>query len=113
LARQNQNRPVANEGTGDPDALALAAGEGQTSVAYRAVVALRHLGDELVGVGEFGASTISSVVAPGRPKAMLSRTVSPEQRGLLQHKADLVAESLKLVVLDVHPVDLDATGVWI
>src|SRR2546423_193742 len=47
---EDQERRVAQQGPGDRDALALPAGEPRAPLAQQRVVALRELGDELVGV---------------------------------------------------------------
>jgi hypothetical protein len=49
---EDQDRIVADHGAGDPDALALAAGQRVAALADHGVVPLRHPGDEFVGIGE-------------------------------------------------------------
>src|SRR6059036_2529015 len=51
---EDEDRRVPQEGAGERDALALAAGEAQAALANLGVVALRQPGDELVGVGPPG-----------------------------------------------------------
>ena len=58
-------------------------------------------------LASLAASMISSSVASGRPKAMLSAHGSAQQHRVLQDEADLAAQSAKLVVADVHAVDRD------
>src|SRR5579859_6505008 len=53
---QNQDRTIADDGAGDGDALALTAGERDASFADDGVVALRHLLDKLMRIGELGGS---------------------------------------------------------
>jgi hypothetical protein len=50
---ENEDRIIANHGPGDPDALTLSDGQRQTPIADLAVIAVRHSGDEFVGVGQF------------------------------------------------------------
>ena len=102
---ENQNRRVADDGAGDGDALALAAGEGHAAVADHGRVALRHRHDEVVRVGELGR-------AHGRFGIRIRAAVGnvlPDRRAeeqcVLQDEADLIAQRLERVLADVHAVD--------
>ena len=53
---QNQDRRIANDGARDRDPLPLAAGKRHAALADDGVVALRHLLDEFVRVGQFGGA---------------------------------------------------------
>jgi hypothetical protein len=49
---QQENRIVADHHACDTDALPLATGKGRSAFAHHGVVALCHLGDEFMGVGQ-------------------------------------------------------------
>ena len=79
------------------------------SFAYHCIVAGRHLDDELVGVGELR----------GRQDLLLGRMVAAvgdvlshraaKEHSLLQHEADVAADTSHRVLADVAAVDPDAT----
>ena len=107
---ENQDRRVADDGAGDGDALALAAGQRDATLAHHRVVAVGHRVDELVRVGQFGRA----LDLRGRARRLAVRDVLPDGRAkeqrVLQHKAHLVAQRLQLVPPDVRALDDDLPG---
>ena len=67
---------ILQDGAGDGYALFLAAGQRATALTHHRVVSLRQAHDEIVAAGFLGCAMISSSVAPGFPKRILSRIVS-------------------------------------
>ncbi len=55
----------------------------------------------------FAAASISSLVAPGRPTAMLARTVSLKRMVSLGHERNLAAQILERDVPDIGRADAD------
>jgi hypothetical protein len=108
---ENQDRVVANDRAGDADPLPLAAGERETAFTDRAVVAVRHAGDELMGIGQFRRLDDLVLGGPGMAVGDVVADGSAEEHGFLQNEGNVFAEFVKLVILNVHAVDLDASGV--
>ena len=78
---EQENARIGEDGAGDGDALALAAGELGAARADEGFVTLRQGGDEVVGVRLFrGRAWISSSDAPGCPYSMFSRMLPPKSR---------------------------------
>ena len=64
---QDQDGRILQEGARDREALALAAGELHAALAHLGRVAVGQGGDEVVGLGQAAARSISARVAPARP----------------------------------------------
>src|SRR5215470_7465100 len=74
---------------------------------------MRHPPDELVRIGKFRG--VDDFVLGGARVAIGDVVAhrSPEENGVLQHEADMLAHSVKLIVADIHAVDLYASSVRI
>ena len=86
----------------------------QSAFADHRVVAVRHLGDELVGVGELRGGDDFGL---GRARPAIGDVLADraaEQHRVLQHEADLAAQRRELgVVPDVDAVDQHAAGIGV
>ena len=104
---EDQDRRVADDGAGDGDALALAAGERHAALADHRVVAFRHPLDEFVRVGEPGRA--DDLIAGGFGFAV--GDVLPDRRveenRLLQDETDLLAQRSQSELAHVLSVDHD------
>ncbi len=102
---EDQDRRVAQQGAGDRQALALAAGEQHAAFADHRGVALRQGRDELVRVGaarrgfDFGAVGVRLA----EPKVLLDRAV--EQVGVLMNDGDHPPQCLGIERLQILPAD--------
>ena len=85
---QHQDRRVAQQGAGDGDALALAAGQLHALLADHGPIALRQRLDEAVDVGGAGGGLDLGLgrVRPAHADVVLDRAV--EQEGVLGHHRD-------------------------
>ena len=92
---QDQDAGVDQDGPGDGEALALAAGEAHPPLADQGVVALRELGDEVVRVRRPRRRLDLLLGRLGAPVADVLARRSVEQEGLLHHHADLGAQGLQ------------------
>ncbi len=86
---EDQNRVVADQRSGDADALALAAGQRGAAIADQAVVAVGHAVDELVGVGQLGRRNDVVVGGVGAAERDVVADGASQQHRVLQHEADL------------------------
>ena len=107
---QNQDWSVVENRAGDGNALALAAGKRDAALADHRVVALRHLLDELVGIGQFrGANDF-----PARGIRLAVSDVFPDRRtkqqGFLQHETDLVPQGFQRVFANVSAINFYCSG---
>src|SRR4051812_32544740 len=86
---EDQDRRVLDQGAGDGDALALAYRKKPSPLAYNRVISLWETADEVVSVGRPGGR-LDLGVGCSRPAI---GDVGPdrivEQKGVLQHDADL------------------------
>ena len=107
---QDEHGGVADQGTGDGDALALPAREGRPALADHRVVAVLQLANEFVRVRR-----------PRRRRDLLQRRLGlavgdvladggPEQQRLLQHDADVAPQRGALVLPQVAAVDQDGAA---
>src|ERR1035437_2875179 len=107
---EDENGRVLEDGAGDGDALAFAAGKPEAFFADDGVVALRHAQDEVVREGVARGlchhagfhvwSSVGDVVAHG----------VVEQNGLLRDLGNLAAERGKRHIAQVVTIDEDAAG---
>jgi hypothetical protein len=112
IKRSSASNTASSEAESRPDgdALTLAAGERYTSFSHHGVVALGHLFDEFVRVGQLGGAhdlgslrlrlTVGDVLPDG----------DVEQHGILQHEAHLLTQGLERVLAYVGAVDLHLTA---
>ena len=101
-------RRVGGERAGDGDALALAAREVGAALLDHRVVALRQLGDELVGARR--ACAIAITWARGMAGFAEGDVVvdgAVEQQVLLQHDADVAAQPGRIDLGEVGAVEQD------
>jgi hypothetical protein len=86
---EDQDRGIAEEGTGDRDALFLAAGETGPAFAYDRVVALGLVADEFIRVGgdRGGDDFLAGGVFAAKAEVVINRIV--EQNGLLGNEGNV------------------------
>ena len=104
---EDQDARVGGERAGDGDALALAAGEVGAALLDHRVVAVRQLGDELVGAGEprHRDHLRARHGGIGERDVVVDRAV--EQQVFLQHDADLAAQPAGIDLGDIDAVEQD------
>ena len=98
---ENQDRRVANDRARDRDALALTAGQRHAALADHRGVAVRHLDDELVRVGQFGGADRVFDLRVGLAVGDVLPDRAAEQQRVLQDEADLIAQRLQRELADV------------
>ena len=105
---QHQDRRVLQQGAGQRDALALAAGEPDALVADHGVIALRQAADEIVRLR--GARRGGDRLRVGIDAAVGDVVThgAVEQQHVLLHHADARAQALQRDAGDVDAVDADA-----
>src|SRR5207245_10906439 len=98
---------VLEEGTGERDALALAAGQSHAALANCGVVAVRESGYEIVRVGR-RSRRFDLRATRGRARVTdVLRDAGGEQDRLLQHDRKLVAHVREPVLAQIDPVQFD------
>lgn len=99
---------VGEDGPGEGDALALAAGEGEPVFADGRVVAVGQVGDEPVGLGGAGGGLDLLVGGVGPPVGDVGPDRVGEEEAVLRYEADGGAQRLQGQV--AHVVAADADG---
>ena len=107
---QDEYGIVADDGAGDTDALTLASGERVAAIANEGVVAMRHFGDEFVGVGECGGGDDFVASGASLPVRDVVGDGAAEEDRFLENISDLVAESGESKIADIGAVDGDHAG---
>ena len=102
---KDQDARIGDQGAGDRDALALAAGERGAALADLGVVAIGQPGDEFMRAREFRRldDLLHRQRRVGEADIVAHRAV--EQHVVLQHDADLPAQPGRIHQCDVDPVD--------
>src|SRR6185437_16240089 len=102
---QDQDLGVPQDGAGDRDALAFAAGQAVAALADAGAVAVVLLDDEVVGVGRPRRrhDVAEGGVGAGVGDVLGDRAV--EEEGVLQHDADLIAQVAQAEFLQADSVD--------
>ena len=95
------------DGAGDGDALALAARERVSALAYHSVISVGQFNDEVMGIG--CACCVDHVLIGGviHPVADIVEDRAMEEKGILHHHADLPAQASHIEVTHIFTVDLD------
>src|SRR5439155_24982680 len=106
---QNHDRAVANDGTRNPNALALTARKSVPAFADDSVVTMRHAADEFIGIGYFRCGNDLFVGCAGAPVSDVFADCPPEQDRLLQHEANLGPQRVKLEGRNVNAIDQNAS----
>ena len=109
-------RGILEQGAGDGHALLLPAGEGDAFLADQGVVALREGEDHIVDGGSPGGGFDHFLVGHVAPNAIgdVLADGAGEEEGLLFHDADLLAQVMAGIVLELHAVQVDcAAGVFV
>lgn len=107
---EHQQARVGEEGAGERDALALAAGEGQSVLADGGVVAVGQLGDEPVGLGRAGGGRDLFL---GRVRAAVGDVGAHgvgEEEGVLRDQPDRGPQRLGGQLAHVVPADEDGAA---
>ena len=89
---EDQDGGVLEDGPGDGDALALAAGEPGAALAHHGLVPLREPGDEVMDVGRPGGPLQLLLGGFGLGHAQVVRDGAVEQVGVLGHHRDVPAQ---------------------
>ena len=106
---QEQDRRVDELRPGERDQLALAGGEGTAPLGDGGPVAVRELGDELVGADGHGRGLDLGIARVGAPVGDVVADRAREQEALLGHVAELAAVGGQVIVAKVGAVDEDGS----
>src|SRR5436190_2380602 len=107
LVEQEEGR-VLEEGAGDGDALSLTSRETEAAVADDRVQPLRQLGDEVAAVRRLYGQRHFVVAGLGPSVANVLHQRAMEQRDVLRHDGDGLAQALLGHLRDVLAIDQDA-----
>src|SRR6185369_1938493 len=94
---ENQDGAIADDGSGNGDPLALAAGKGDSALTDHRVVAFRQMFDKFVGVGEPGSADNLLLRGVRFAVSNVLPDWSAEEQGFLQYQADLLPHRLALI----------------
>ena len=101
---------IFQDGPGNGDTLALAAGEDQSPIPYPGINTVRQFSDKFLRIGRADSSPhlfISGIQAAIEHIILDGRI---EKKGILGHQADLVAKGPQLRFTDIHAVNIDFTA---
>ena len=107
---QQQDRRIAQDGAGERDALALAAGEVSAHLAGGRVIAAWHREDELMRVGGSGGRLDFGAAGVKAPKRDVAGDRVVKQRRVLRDERHVAAQALAGHVAHIETVDTDAAG---
>lgn len=107
---EQQDRGVLQEGAGDRDTLALAAGEARPGLAHRGVVALGQGQDEVVRRGLLGGGFDLGLAGLGIGIGDVGADRVVEQERLLGDQGDVMAQARQGQAAHVAPVQGDRAG---
>ena len=107
LVEDEDGRPFEN-GTGDGNALLLAARELEAAFTHHRVVALRQRHHEVVDLGKAGRLFDLGIAGAGTAIGDVVADGVVEEHGILRHHAECTAQAFLGHALDVLPVDADA-----
>ena len=102
---EQQQRGLAQQGAGDRDALALAAGEPDAALAQRGGEAFGQAVEEFGGMGGFGRGAHLGVARLGPAVADVLRRGAGEDHRLLGHQADAPAQCGGIGLGDIDAVE--------
>ena len=102
---EDQDARVKVEGTGDRDALPLSARQVHPAFTDPGVIALRELGDEIMGVGELGGGGDAVKIWLDFAVGNVLGDVAREQGDVLGHDADLPPQAIQRHGANVDTVD--------
>ena len=102
---EDEDRGILQEGAGERDALALAAGETHAALADLGLVALRQVDDKGVRVGGLRRSHNLRHAGVGTRVANVFGDAGRQEHGLLEDDGELVAEVAEPVVTQINPVE--------
>ncbi len=108
---QDQNARIVENGAGNGDALALAAGKRLPALPDLRIVAVGLTGDEIVGVRGFGRRHYLFDGRAGLGVADVLGDGAVKQKGVLKHDADLRAQIVLADALDIHAVHQNLPGI--
>ena len=104
----SSKRRILQEGAGDGDPLPLPSRQAHAAIADERVEAFRQLGDELAAVRRVRGLPDLVVAGLGARVADVLDQRAVEQRDVLRHDRDGLAQALLRDLGDVLPVDQDA-----
>jgi hypothetical protein len=102
---EDQDARVGDQRAGERDQLALAGGELRAALADLGVVAVRQLGDELLGADRRGGGADLLVLGVGAAEGDVLAHGAREQERLLRHDPHLRAQRVAGDLAQVVPVD--------
>ncbi len=108
---QDQYRRVPQEGPGQADPLALAAGQQAAALAHRRVVAIGQRRDERVRVRRPGRGGYLILRGPGPAVPDVVRHRAREEQRLLGQQGDVVPQGAQGQLAQVDPVEQDPSGI--
>lgn len=108
---QNHQAGVGHHHAGDGEQLALALAEVAAPFGEQGVVAVGQAQDEVVGVGALGGFDAVGFAGFEAGVAQVVQHRIGEQKGFLQHDADLLAQAVLLDIEQVVAVDEDGSSV--
>ena len=103
---EQQDRRIAQNGAGDGDALALAAGQGDAALAHFGVIALGKFLGELIDAGGAGCGHGGFARCIGLAEADVVEHRAGENHRVLRHDGDALAHLLRIGRLDIDAIDL-------
>ena len=110
---QNEHAAVGQKGPGDGDELALALAQVARVLVDLEVVAAGQHADEMVGIGKLRRRDAFVIRRVRIAVADVLHDGAGEQVGVLQHRAQRVAQGVLLDVLDVDAVIGDGAGIGV
>src|SRR5207245_37352 len=106
---QDQDGGVPDNDARNGDSLPLASGKGRSPLADDRVVSVFKLQDEVVGVGRLGGGDDLFQARIRLPICDVFPDGRAEKHRVLEDHPDLAAKGLAAIVLDVQPVNRNAT----
>ena len=102
---EQQHRRILQDGAGDGDALALAAGKRDAALADLGVVALVQPGDEFVGLGGDGRGADLFARGAGAAEGDVVVDRGGEDGDVLRHDGDALAQFVRVVPARIDAID--------
>src|SRR6266581_1468459 len=104
---EDEDRSIAQDGTGNGQALPLPAGEVLALLAHKGIIAIRQARDRFMDLGFFRRFYDVFDVRSRLPKGNILGDGTLKEQRVLQHHAHVVAQHVQRVEADVNPIDGD------
>lgn len=107
---KDENGGIAEDGSGDGDALALSTRESRAAFAQHGLIALREGHDEVVGIGAFGGGL--DLLLGGLRTAIgdVGCNGIGKEEGLLEDEANVGAQGCDGAIADIGAIDADGAA---